>query len=127
MIETKQPSFILHGKQEIKGLKIGSYAHLYELRKSPLFACLLGNQGTISKTTRQKDGIIYIPWSELKAGLKFKVIHGKGYSFFYEIWKIISLEEYICKVEVKRYERKVRAEYTAPIEQAEVYCDTVPF
>ena len=120
------PSFIGYKKEELKGLKLGEYSHLWELRKQPLFACLLGNQGTISRTTRQKDGIVFIPWHELKAGLKFKVVHGKGFSFYYEIWKVISVEEYICSVQVTRYERKAKADYIEPRE-SEVYLDSVPF
>ena len=121
------PCFVMYGKTEIKGLKLGEYSHLWELRKSPLFACLLGNQGTISKTTRQKDGIVYIPWTELSSGLKFKVIHGKGYSFYYEIWKIINIEEYCCNVQITRYERQTRASYIEPTASNEVYTDAVPF
>lgn len=120
------PSFVMYGKQESKGLKLGDYSHLWELRKNPLFAVLLGNAGTISRTTRQKDGIVYIPWTELQAGLKFKVVHGKGFSFYYEIWKVISVKEYVCSVQVTRYERKQRVDYVE-VESEVVYSDSVPF
>ena len=120
------PCFVMYGKQESKGSKLGDYSHLWELRKNPLFAVLLRNAGTISRTTRQKDGIVFVPWSELSNGLKFKVVHGKGYNFFYEIYKIISVEEYVCSVQVTRYERKQRADYVE-VESEVVYSDSVPF
>lgn len=117
-IQIKQASFFLYGKQEIKGIIIGKYSHLFDLKKSPIFASLLGGKGSLSSVTRQTDGIVYIPWSSLKDVSKLKVCYGKGSQFRYEVWRDIKVEEYIVTCDVTEYrpERKTNREQAIQLE-----------
>lgn len=121
-LQIKQAAFFMYGKTEIKGIIIGRYEHLFDLKKSPIFATLLGGKGSLSSVTRQTDGVVYIPWSSLKDVSKLKVCYGKGSCFRYEIWRNIKVEEYIVTADVTEYrpERKVK-----PV--IELQLDTIPF
>lgn len=106
MIKNFKADFLSYGS-EVKGLIIGKYSNLFELKKQPLFARTLGKDGYyLSEVTRQKDGVVYIPWKELKKGLKFKISYGKRDSYFYEIYEILSLETYVFTAKVKEYRRE---------------------
>jgi len=122
-IQIKQASFFLYGKTEIKGIIIGNYNHLFDLKKSPVFACLTGGAGSLSQVTRQTDGVVYIPWHALKDVSKLKVCYGKGSQFRYEVWRNIIVEEYIVTCDVTEYrpERKVREN------RAELNLEPLPF
>jgi len=117
-IQIKQASFFLYGKQEIKGIIIGKYNHLFDLKKSPIFACLTGGGGSLSSVTRQTDGVVYIPWHALKDVSKLKVCYGKGSQFRYEVWRNIVVEEYIVTCDITEYkpERKTNREQAVQLE-----------
>ncbi|HPS30201.1 MAG TPA: hypothetical protein PLZ43_08095 [bacterium] len=121
-LQIKQAAFFMYGKQEIKGIIIGKYSHLFDLKKSPVFACLTGGGGSLSSVTRQTNGVVFIPWSVLKDCSKIKVCYGKGSAFRYEIWRNIVVEEYIVTADVTEYrpERKVKP-------AIELQLDTIPF
>jgi hypothetical protein len=121
-IQIKQASFFLYGKQEIKGIIIGKYNHLFDLKKSPIFACLTGGKGSLSQVTRQTDGIVYIPWSSLKDVSKLKVCYGKGSSFRYEIWRDIKVEDYVVTCDVTEYRPERKRE-----NRAELNLEPLPF
>jgi hypothetical protein len=121
-IQIKQASFFLYGKQEIKGIIIGKYNHLFDLKKSPIFACLTGGKGSLSQVTRQTDGIVYIPWSSLKDVSKLKDCYGKGSSFRYEIWRDIKVEDYVVTCDVTEYRPERKRE-----NRAELNLEPLPF
>ena len=69
----KTLDIIKNGRITTRGLIIGTYAHLYDLHKHPIFAAALRGGGLISEKTRHTDGIVYIPESVLSEIEKFKV------------------------------------------------------
>ena len=101
-----QPTFIQYKRQEIKGLVIERYNNLYDLKRNPVLAVLLGDKGTISKVTEQKYGVVYIPWAELALHKKIKIIRGRKGNYKYEIWRKIRVEEYMVNYEMKEYNRQ---------------------
>lgn len=119
-IQIKQAAFFMYGKQEIKGIIIGKYEHLFDLKKSPVFATLLGGKGSLSSVTRQTDGIVYIPWSSLKDVSKLKVCYGKGSQFRYEVWRDIKVEEYIVTCDVTEYKPEKRASKEQALQLADI-------
>jgi len=100
-----QPTYIQYKRQEIKGLVIERYNNLYDLKRNPVLAVLLGDKGTISKVTKQKYGVVYIPWAELALHKKIKIIRGRKGNYKYEIWRKIRVEEYMVNYEMKKYNR----------------------
>lgn len=117
-IQIKQAAFFMYGKQEIKGIIIGKYNHLFDLKKSPILACLTGGGGSLSSVTRQTNGVVYIPWHALKDVSKLKVCYGKGSQFRYEVWRDIKVEEYIVTCDITEYkpERKTNREQAIQLE-----------
>ena len=101
-----QPTFIQYKRAEIKGLVIERYNNLYDLTRNPVIAVLLGDKGTISKVTKQKYGVVYIPWKELALHKKIKIIRGRKGNYKYEIWRKIRVEEYMVNYEMKEYNRQ---------------------
>jgi len=112
----------MYGRQEIKGIIIGKYSHLFDLKKSPVFACLTGGAGSLSQVTRQTNGVVYIPWSSLKDVSKLKVCYGKGSQFRYEIWRDIKVEEYIVTADITEYRPERKKE-----NRAELNLEPLPF
>ena len=101
----KQATFFNYKNSEIKGLVIERYNNLYDLKRNPVLAVLLGDKGTISKVTKQKYGVVYIPWAELALHKKIKIIRGRKGNYKYEIWRKIRVEEYMVTYEMKEYNR----------------------
>ena len=101
-----QPTYIQCKRTEIKGLVIERYNNLYDLTRNPVIAVLLGDKGTISKVTKQKYGVVYIPWKELALHKKIKIIRGRKGNYKYEIWRKIRVEEYMVNYEMKEYNRQ---------------------
>ena len=106
MQTTLSCTFIEYKNQEIKGLVIGSYNNKYDLKKNPCFACLTGGRGSLSETTRQKDGVVYIPWDVLKDCSKIKIVTGKGVNYKYKILRDIQVHDYMIGCDVKEYNRQ---------------------
>lgn len=119
-IQIKQAAFFMYGKTEIKGIIIGKYSHLFDLKKSPVFATLLGGKGSLSSVTRQTDGIVYIPYAALKDVSKLKVCYGKGSQFRYEVWRNIVVEEYIVTCDVTEYKPEKRAMKEQALQLADI-------
>lgn len=98
-----------------KGIIIGTYSHKWQLGKryNPHFASLLKNQGLISQVTRQKDGVVYIPLTELKGVKKFKICTGKGSSFRYRIIRNVEILAggFIVRGEATDYDRSGKIEF----------------
>ncbi len=95
------------------GIIIGTYTHKWKLKYHPLFACLLKNKGTISKTTRQKNGVVYIPLSELHPIKKLKIVSGKDDYYTYRILRNIKIEAggYLVTCEATDYNRDGKIEF----------------
>ena len=102
-------------KGKHKGIVIGSYNHLWQLgkRHCPLFATLLSNSGMISQVTRQKDGVVYIPISDLQGVKKFKICSGKGSTFKYRVVRNVEILAggFIVRGEATDYDRNGRIEF----------------
>ena len=84
---------VRYKRQYTKGVVIGTYSNLYELKKSPCFATLLGNGGTLSEVTRRKGGVVWIPLNRFDGVKKLKVILGKGKHYKYEVWRNIVVRD----------------------------------
>ena len=101
----KKETIFYRGKP-IDCLKLGEYEALWKLKFDPFFACTVGKDSyTLSKVTRQSNGIVYIPWTALKGLDKIKVVRGKKASFRYSIWRKLELSEYMLTAEVTKYDR----------------------
>lgn len=102
-------------KGKRKGIVIGSYSHKWQLTKrhSPLFATLLSNAGIISQVTRQKDGVVYIPISDLQGVKKFKICSGKGDSFKYRVVRNVEILSggLIVRGEATDYDKSGRIDF----------------
>ena len=102
-------------KGKRKGIVIGEYSHKWQLTKrhSPFFATLLSNSGIISQVTRQKDGVVYIPLSDLQGVKKFKICSGKGDTFKYRLIRNVEILAggFIVRGEATDYDRSGRIDF----------------
>lgn len=104
---------ITYKGHKTKGIIIGTYSHKWKLKYHPLFVSLLGNKGLISKTTRQKNGVVYIPLSELYGLKKLKIVSGKGADYRYRILRNIEIKPggFMVTAEATDYNREGRIDF----------------